>query len=1351
MHIPRFLTKLFGSSVAMFMLSGFVAASSAQANRIKQIIPEGESPTVLAARSAAIRKHSRFLGWKFAARSQQETARWRRPLQPLVGDASSRSHSGEARFSPAAGVPYAGFDFRPILPTGYIPTAVVAGDFNEDGRTDFAVSNGGDNSVFVYLGNGDGTFKVPEILYTQGQGPDWITAVKLRDGGHLDLAVTNGDSSNLEIFPGNGDGTFGASTEIALKQIPTFVLTADVNQDGSQDLVVGLTIDPNQTQSQVEVLIGDGLGGFSRHFFTPALYGDPDFPVPTEWVAVGDLNNDGFPDIVTTVDSGIVYLSNAGKSFSLGTEISPQGGALVVELGDMDEDGCLDALQSTGYSYLVIGKGTCDGGFVEGPNLAELGDFDPALKITDIDGDGHLDVVGSAAFFSVGGPGYGNEGGYLVSVLKGDGKGNVAPAEVYRGGTDAFSLIVADFTGDGRPEIITSDSLENHATYFQNDGTGHFEGARGETVGYLYGAINAPYPFGEIETPDLNGDHKPDLLFMEVPAYVNQPAELTGVLNDGSGKFLPAVHTGVTVGDIYPPPVPIFAAGNFRGLAQVDVIYINTYNGFNNPHVVAFFPGNGDGSFGTPVVLTTLTNPLQVVAGDFNKDGKLDFAVVGTDVSGANWEFDIFLGRANGTFTQQPTQLFPNHYPGMQVLQFIVGDFNHDGKPDLLMGLDGNSGWVDSGDDLLEVLGNGNGTFQAPAVLISHFGAVAVGDLNGDGYLDLVQKRDPSEDVGAQLFFTPAVTVYLGQADGSYRQQPTYYLPGVGLPSFDPVYLADFNGDGILDIGYRDFPTQYFELIEPRLYVLQGNGDGTFSQIGHVYQLQALSAPYPGADFNGDGKNDLLEMVGFSSSFHTIEAAPSPPLDMAIDSNPILETEDSATVTLAVPAISTQTVTLSASDPTIQLPPTLTFNAGQQSQQFSFTLGPGYDSTHIVALYATLGGTTATAYGYNANPNVKVGVVASLMYDVYPLQNNFYALTPGENTSYLALRLDSEGGYSGTFSSFQCIGLPVGASCSFDQGATNLLPGGTSEVGFTVDTSSDTPYGTYPVQITTTDGFYPASVTLSLGVGDFSLSVNPQMISMGPNGFVQYTVGATATNGVNEFVTLSCAGLPPGTTCGQDAPLGTQGGQVNLEIDGTSQPAADYKFQIFGKANVAQHAIVAVLRVGDFSTSLDKTAATLSPGNAANFTLTLTSINHYATNIQVSCQSPSAKVTCAANPPVVALADGGQATVTLTVTTVSSRAALWTALFSFGVGGVLLCLLPVSFFSAYRRSRFLTTGLCALLLAAMLACGGGGSEGGGNPPPSPEIISIPVTSLADSTLSDDNNQKTSGPIVITLQ
>jgi hypothetical protein len=1302
-------------------------------------------------RVATIRNKTRFLGWNYAA-AHPEASRWSSdsPQRHPVPNVNPRSRMYRARSRPHSANPASsnvGFGFLPGLPTGFIPTAVVTGDFNEDGHMDAAISNGGDNTIYVLLGNGDNTFQAPELLYTQGLAPVWITAVSLRNNGHLDLAVVDADSKSLEIFFGKGNGTFSHGGQFSLPQIPTFVLAGDFNKDGKQDLAVGLIVDAASIEPQFEVLLGEGNGEFSGTLVPPPIEAITG-AIPTGWIAEADLNKDGFPDLVTTITGGaaITYLNQSGGAFTKSAAFGPTYAPMVVELADVNEDGCPDAVELDYYGYLTIAAGTCDGNFTQAPAVADVGDLDPAVKVVDVDGDGHLDLVGSSAFYDVAGPGLGNEGGYLVSVLKGDGKGNFSPAATYRGGTDEFSLAVADFNGDNRPEILTIDSFENQASLFTNDGTGNFDGPRGETIGYLTGLTNGPITGAPILSADINGDGKPDLLVAEL-GEGSQPSQLTVMLNDGTGKFLAPLRTPITVGPYN--PYPEYLTAGFRNPAKPDVVYFSKYGS----NVIAFFPSNGDGTFGTPTALATLPNTLKVTAGDFNRDGNLDFVVLGYDSSGKNLEFDVFLGHGNGTFTQLPSQLFAIQNAGMPY-QFFAVDLNHDGKLDLLIGNNLNGGLTTS-DDLIEVLGNGDGTFQKPATLIAHFGAVALADVNHDGYVDLIQGRDPSVDITKGFYFAPGVTVYLGLPNGTFQQQPSYDLPGFAVPTLEPVLVGDFNGDGIPDIAFRYFKDVFHGTTEPTLRLLQGNGDGTFIVADHTYQLQGVSNPSIGMDFNGDGKTDLVELIGYTSSFHTIAASPAASLDIALDSNPVIGNNGSAAVSLDLPAPNAEDVTLSASDPAIQMPPTLHFNAGQQVQHFAFTLGTGFDTSHVFALYAKLVTETAVAYGSKPNPNVTVGVAAELLNGAFASVTEM-DIRPGEHFP-LILQLLSESGYTGTFSHFQCIGLPAGASCQFDANSAQVLPGDRAQVGFQVSTSSSTPYGTYAVQVSSTDGFVLAQTIMKLGIGDFSLSVSPSTVPVGPNGSVFPVVTSTSTNGLNEEITLACNGLPSGATCQQQDPFGANGGSSPLIISYGGLSPRDYPFQIIGSISNDNHQTDAVLSVGDFSASIDKTSATLSAGGSDTFHVLLTSINHYATNITVSCQLPNS-LSCTVSPTKVALADDGKATVTLTVKASSMAATIRPdRLVSWSRGSyAFVSFLPLSLILIRRRRRMLFAFIIvALMMPALVSCGGGSSGGStgnhGSGGPTPVQVNMTVAAQADTRENDSNNQKTLGPIVITVQ
>lgn len=375
----------------------------------------------------------------------------------------------------------------------------------------------------------------------------------------------------------------------------------------------------------------------------------------------------------------------------------------------MNSDGCLDAVQTGTYGWLSIAKGNCDGTFTQSGPTAEVGDVAYAVVTADVNGDGKLDVVASSAFTdSEIIAGIGAYGGYFVSILTGDGSGNLDPAALYRVGPDAYSFVVSDLSGTGRPDIVTISETESTSSLLANDGSGGFGHPAGETIGFLGGVSNAPVPSGTPQTVDVNGDGKPDVVVIEFGLNATLPSQISVLLNDGTGQFTAPIRSPITVGPNV--PYPLFVVGDFRSAKAADLVYLSQYT---SNHVV-FFPGNGDGTFGSGAPLSTLPNPYQIVSGDFNGDGKLDFALFGYIANSySTTELDVFLGNGDGSFRQLPSQTFSATTDAL-VQQLIVGDFNHDGKLDLLIGYNKNSGWVSSGDDLDLALGNGDGRSRRP-------------------------------------------------------------------------------------------------------------------------------------------------------------------------------------------------------------------------------------------------------------------------------------------------------------------------------------------------------------------------------------------------------------------------------------------------------------------------------------------------------------------------------------------------------------------------------------------------------------------------------------------------------------
>jgi hypothetical protein len=1161
---------------------------------------------------------ARFMGWKATAAQGPDVVQYfanraRRRRSP--SRFSSELHEASA-ISPRAtplvsGAFLPGLGIRPSLPAGIMPSAVVVGDFNKDGKLDWAVANAGDSTLYIYLGNGDGTAKLPTIIPLSGKSPVGLAAGDLNGDGNLDLAVAEADSQTVGVLLGNGDGTFKPETLLpAFAVVTTAVAILDVNGDGASDLVVGLAGNyTTSVDSGFAVMLNDGTGNFGAPIFAPNSPATQ-YPSAQEF-SVGDVNRDGHLDLlVTSVGNwfGVqgyggrvqIFLGNGDGTFSAGQvlDASSEGGRVVqnAALADVNGDGCLDAVETDSLGNALIFPGDCHGDFsttaASGALFYGMGDDPCGLAVADVNGDGHPDIItgGIGILLQDQLPQVGYAVGNMLGVRLNDGTGHFGPLRVYVGDPWMFSIAVADLSGTGLPDVVAANQDGDSATVYLNDGSGGFGPPSGGYDGEYEGSVNAysnPAVTASMAT-DINGDGLPDLvLFENTDAFTNL-FQLTVMLNQGNGQFGMPVRTPIFRSDYY---VGDFAFGDFRNTGQRDLVGVayDDSTSCGQPQLI-YAPNIGGGSFGTPVQIPlTLPNscyafPILAI-GDFNHDGKLDFAVV-TPISGSStapFQITMYLGNGDGTF-RAPNQM--SFAPPSAVFDnspvAFVEDANGDGNPDLLVWLANNVvGPGAPSMSLLEFLGNGDGTFQQPKAVIPNLYAMTMRDLNHDGLLDVINIHSGSPQAEDGPGSAPAeVSTYLGNPDGSFSLKSTISpFPGIfaldHADTADPSvpsdwslrsYIGDFNGDGNTDI----IVFQDIQWAGTPVYAqfLVGNGDGTFTP---AYDIYAFTIPFipdlVAENVFGDGRAAAMYAPNYAASYSILPTVVAPTIQADILETPVLSGQDTLQISLNVPSSSNTSVTLSASDPSVQIPSSATIPADTMEIGVPFTLAASFPPNQWFEITAQANGSTAVAYSYSP-PQGGVDPFSMSIYGGFA-PGTASSPAPGQDSVWIAT-VSASGNDSSTFQA-SCSGLPSGTSCyNFSPPAFNVPPAGSGATDFTITPPLNLAPGSYPFTASITDGYVTFSTPETLLVGDFTLGVTPSSVIAQATSSVNLNFNINYLFGYGQGPSLSCSGLPVGASCSFTSGFVLQLNQVAV---------GNYTFTVTATSNSLVHTATVQLQV----------------------------------------------------------------------------------------------------------------------------------------------------------------------------
>jgi hypothetical protein len=558
--------------------------------------------------------------------------------------------------------------------TGQGPVGIVIADFTGDGKPDVITANVTASSISILRHNGltgnSAGFLAP-INFSTGNRAEKIAAADVNGGGVLDVVVGGGVGTgfqaSLAVMINIGNGVFAAPVPYDAAPGGRFgshaVALADLDNDGDVDLIGGGDYENGSIDNgAVTIRRNTGNGTFgSAEIILFANF----VPMPKE-LTTGRINSDGFADIVAAVPSGrtpdgyVVINSNGSGGFNTPVDYEASQQTFDVAIVDLDNDSDGDVITLANSSAAVTVHENPGNGLFPVLTRYEVASLSDAVESADIDHDGDIDIVvnGEVDIAS-------NDA--VVKILKNNGNGTFAPAIDYSPPRNFADMRLRDINGDGFVDLLFAPDGNFPSFHFGtavNNGNGTFA----PTV------VTQVFACGEgtIDAADLDGDGDRDIVLTEEETCVNQDARIFIFRNDGNQNF-------VRMPDIVlPGRVPAgLALVEVTGDSNIDIITVL-------PDGMGVFPGNGNLTFGAPII--SPTRPYKFRVADLNHDGLLDLGMIMQQESFGTDTIATALGNGNGTFQAARTQHGSSVLENLRISDDLdIGDVDGDGTPDLIV------------------------------------------------------------------------------------------------------------------------------------------------------------------------------------------------------------------------------------------------------------------------------------------------------------------------------------------------------------------------------------------------------------------------------------------------------------------------------------------------------------------------------------------------------------------------------------------------------------------------------------------------------------------------------------------
>ena len=483
----------------------------------------------------------------------------------------------------------------------------------------------------ILAGRGDGAFDVRPSIGS-AHDPMHVALADLNGDGSLDILVASADESMVFVHMAVGGGIFAPAKSFGTGNGPFWVAVSDVNGDGKMDIVA-----PDNNDGTASILLGDGVGSFA-----PRLsFATGNAP---RSLAVGDFNADGREDLVAAnLGSGTLSLliQNADGTFGCRERYGVGDHARSATIANLDGDRWPDVAVLNGWAYpgtITVWHGSATAKLVAREDLTLVYANPTSMVAADINNDGAPDLIATTA------------GRYVISIFAG-GESDFSPRQDIDFSGCPYGLAVADVTGDHYRDLVVTDPCDSSIVILRNDGGSGFSEASRYPVSGRPEAVAAA---------DLNRDGRIDLVVVD-----RLESTLSVFLQDPSGEFQ---HRN----DYDAGEEPTFASvADVNRDGFLDVIVAN----LSRTRTGSIFLGAGDGTLNPPQVLDGFRAAESFAIGDLDLDGEPDVVfpnAVGNTAS-------IFWGSPAGLADQ--TELGAGFNPSSAA----IGDLDLDGLPDLVV------------------------------------------------------------------------------------------------------------------------------------------------------------------------------------------------------------------------------------------------------------------------------------------------------------------------------------------------------------------------------------------------------------------------------------------------------------------------------------------------------------------------------------------------------------------------------------------------------------------------------------------------------------------------------------------